>query len=228
MTYPSTDILLSMTTTYGPFALGMVLFLSSLGFPFPSAILILATGALAQHGIVDWRAVLLVGLTGTVLGDCASYALGRSFGGWISRRSRRWIEAWSQAEAFFRRHGGSAVYATRFLLPALDVPTNLLAGSGGLPLRRFLFWSIAGRTTWIVLYGSVGYAAGSHSDAVAEILSRYSMWLSGLVVLGLGLYAWLRRVLPVHATSNCMQCVPVPASDSSTRTFTRSDSATEI
>jgi membrane-associated protein len=187
------DILLPTTAPYGPFAFGVILFLSSLGFPFPSAVLLLTTGALAQHGLVDWRLVLVLGLAGTVLGDCASYALGRSVGGWVLGRSRRWAQAWGRAEAFLGRYGGAAVYLTRFLLPALDVPTNLLAGSGGLAFRRFLLWSVAGRATWLALYGSVGYISGSQWHVVAQAVSTYSGWLAGLAAAGLGIYILLRK-----------------------------------
>lgn len=193
------EILLSAMATCGPLALGLILFLSPLGLPFPSALLVLVAGAFVQQGLMDWKVALVLTLFASVLGDCTGYVLGRSVGRWVHNRKRRWTEAWHRAEAFLGHHGVLAVCVTRFLLPALDVPTNLLAGSSGLAFHQFSVCAVAGRATWIALYGSMGYAAGSQWEAVGEVAGAYGSWLGRLIVVGFGVYALLRRRLTTGA-----------------------------
>jgi len=189
----SLEILLPAVSTFGPLLLGVLLFLSPLGLPFPSALLVLATGALVQQGLMNWQVALFLTVLAPILGDCTSYALGRSIGGWIRHRERRWVKTWHRAEAFLGQHGALAVYVTRFLFPALDVPTNLLAGSSGLAFYRFLGCAAVGRATWIALYGGLGYVYGSRWEAAGQIADAYAGWLSGLVVVVFGVYTLLRR-----------------------------------
>ena len=49
-----TNWFLTAITTYGSTLLGLVLFLGAVGLPLPGTLFLLATGALAQQGSVDW------------------------------------------------------------------------------------------------------------------------------------------------------------------------------
>jgi len=174
----SLEILLAAVSSFGPLMLGVLLFLSPLGLPFPSALLVLATGALVQQDMMNWQLALFVTIVAPILGDCTSYALGRSVGGWVRNSQRRWAKAWHRA----------------------DVPTNLLAGSSGLAFYRFLGCAAAGRATWIALYGGLGHVSGSLWEAAGQTAGAYAGWLSGLVVVGLGAYTLLRRRLMTGAS----------------------------
>jgi membrane-associated protein len=187
--------ILSVTASVGPLALVLILFLSPLGLPFPAAFLLLATGASVRLGLVDWRAALFLALLAVVLGDCTAYALGRALGGWARNPNRRWAKAWHRAEAFLGRHGSLAVFATRFLFPALDVPTNLLAGGSKLAFHQFLASAAAGRATWIALYGGLGYVSGSQWEAAGRLASASAAWVGVAVIVGLVGYTLLRRRL---------------------------------
>ncbi|MFC1976391.1 hypothetical protein ACFLXQ_08325, partial [Chloroflexota bacterium] len=59
-----TDLLLHGMTTYGAAVFGLVLLLGALGVPIPSTLMVLAAGAFARQGAIDWRAALLIGLLG--------------------------------------------------------------------------------------------------------------------------------------------------------------------
>ena len=188
----SIEILLSAVFTIGPLTLGVVLFLSPLGLPFPSALLVLATGAFVQQGLLGWQIALLLTVLAPILGDCTSYVLGRCVEGWAGNSKRRWAKAWHRAEGFLTQHGILAVYVTRFLFPVLDVPTNLLAGGGDLAFYRFLVAAAAGRVTWVALYGGLGYASGSQWEVAGRVAGMYTGWLGGLLIVGLGVYVLLR------------------------------------
>ncbi|MBN1994719.1 MAG: VTT domain-containing protein, partial [Anaerolineae bacterium] len=142
---------------------------------------------------IDWRAALLAGLLGAVMGDNAGYALGRFANGWIQRRFGR-SSAWQTAQQRFAQSGAVAVYATRFLFTPLAIPTNLIAGGSGYKFQRFFTYDVAGEFTWLVLYGGLGYTFGSQWAVVSQAISNYTGYLVALAVMGLGIYC-LRRYL---------------------------------
>jgi membrane protein DedA with SNARE-associated domain len=188
------DLFLNGMMTYGPLALGLALLLGPLGLPIPTGLLVVAAGAFARMGTLAWSTALAVGLAAVILGDCASYALGRFAGGGVQRAVRgRGAALWAKAQARFKRHGALAVYATRVLFTSLDVPTNLIAGGSRYAFGRFFALDVAGRVTWILLYGGLGYAVGSQWVAVSQAISTYSLWLGGVVAVGFGIYYLLRR-----------------------------------
>ena len=51
----SVEILLAAVSTFGPLTIGVILFLGPLGLPFPSALLVLATGAFVLQGLMNWQ-----------------------------------------------------------------------------------------------------------------------------------------------------------------------------
>jgi membrane protein DedA with SNARE-associated domain len=195
---------LSAMTSAGPAAFALALFLGPLGLPIPTGLLVVAAGAFVRQGLMPLAEVAGLGLAATLLGDATSYLLGRFAGGWAQRlgKGRRAV-AWQRAQEQFRRRGGLALYATRVLLTALDVPTNMIAGGSGYGLRRFLAWDIAGRVTWLLLYGGLGYLFSSQWQAVTALLSTYGLWVGVAAGVGFLLVQLVRRLWRVrHASQN--------------------------
>jgi membrane protein DedA with SNARE-associated domain len=189
-----TGVFMAGMTTYGPPALGLALLLGALGMPVPGTLLVLAAGAFARQGLIDWGTASFLGLLGAVFGDNASYAMGHFARGWVQRHfGQSSATAWQTAQDSFERRGAQAVYLTRFLLTPLAIPTNLIAGSSGYNFRRFLTYDVAGELTWIGLYGGLGYTFGSQWESISQFVSDYSGWLGGLVAVGAGVYFLVRR-----------------------------------
>ncbi len=194
ITLDLTDLFLTGMTSYGPLLFGLALLLSPLGLPIPTGLLVLAAGAFARQGLMDWPVAAAVGLAGTVLGDIGSYGLGRFAGDWVQHRlkgNRATLRLKAQAQ--FLRHGVLTLLSTRVLFTGLDVPTNLVAGSSHFPFRQFLAWDMLGRLSWLLLYGGLGYAFGSQWQVVSQAISDYQGWFAGVVVVGTG-FLLLRRL----------------------------------
>jgi len=187
-----TDLFLTGMISFGAPALGLALLLGALGFPLPGTLFVIAAGAFVRQGVIQWPDSAGLGLLGVVLGDSASYALGRFAKGWVQGRFGQ-STTWQKAQETFNQHGGLAIYSTRFLLTPLAIPTNLIAGGSGYAFGRFLGYDVAGELTWILLYGGLGYAFGSQWEAVNQFISDFSGLLVGLVAFGAGIYLWLRR-----------------------------------
>jgi membrane protein DedA with SNARE-associated domain len=201
------SIFLSAMTTAGPAALALALFLGPLGLPIPTGLLVVAAGAFVRQGLMPLALAAGLGLAATLLGDAASYLLGRFAGGWAHRLNKgRRAAAWQRAQKQFKRRGGLALYSTRVLLTALDVPTNLIAGASGCGFRRFLAWDIAGRVTWLLLYGALGYVFSSQWRAVTALLSTYGLWLGVAAGAGFLLVQLVRRLRRARQASQAGLC----------------------
>ena len=189
-----TDFLLHEITAYGPLILGLATLLAAAGLPTPATPLVLAAGALARQGLINWQAALLLALFGVVLGDATSYGIGRFAGNWVDRYATgRRAGLIHRAEDQYRRFGGLAVYLTHTIFVSLDVPSNLVAGSSHYPFPRFLFFVLTGRGTWILFYGALGYALGSQWQQARDLASRYTLWLGLLLALLIAMaYLWRR------------------------------------
>lgn len=183
---------LTYIVTYGALAVGVLLMLAALGLPLPSTLLVLASGAFVQQGVLEPYSTLVVALALVVLGDSLSYGMGRLLRRPIVARFGQ-AAAWQRAEAYFARRGALAVFLTRCLLTPIAVPLNLVAGSSGYPVRKFVTFAAAGELTWLLVYGGLGYAFGSQWEALSDFISNFSGVLVGLLIAGAGIYALLRR-----------------------------------
>ncbi len=98
----------------------MTVLLAALSVPFPSTVFVLASGAFIQQGVLDLPSTLAVALLFVVTGDTLSYGMGRLLRGFMQRRFGK-MESWRNAEAYFERRGGVAIYLTRCLLTPIAV-----------------------------------------------------------------------------------------------------------
>jgi membrane-associated protein len=182
------DLLLNAMTAYGPAVLGSALLLGGVGVPIPGTLLVLAAGALARQGVINWNVALVVGLLGVVLGDNLSYAIGRFAKAWAQRRlSLSHSTTWRRAQDRFEQGGALAIYSTRFLVTPLALPTNLIAGGSGYDFGRFLTYDVAGETTWLLLYGGLGYAFAGQWQTISQYTNDLSGWLVGAAAVGIGI-----------------------------------------
>lgn len=184
------EYLLTLIINYGVPAFAFLLLLGALGIPVGASVLVVAAGAFSQQGILNWPLAASLGLLGAVLGDAISFALGFYAKAWVDRRFGN-LSAWKSAKLSFDKRAGLAIYITRFLITALAVPTNLIAGGSGLRFRRFMIYDSLGELTWIVLYGGLGYLFGSQWELVSTFISNFGGLILGLVILGVGI--WLAR-----------------------------------
>jgi membrane-associated protein len=196
------DLFLNGMTTYGPLVLGLAMLPGAVGVPMPVGALLVAAGAFARQGIMDWQTAFLFAWLGAVVSDALSYTLGRYTVPWArGRLSERYVAVWHRAEELFRKRAGWAVFATSWLIRGLAIPTNLIAGSSRYPFRRFVAWNAAGKLVWILLYAGLGYVFASQWPLVSEAISRHAGWLGLAAALGAGIALLVRRL---RARQRCL------------------------
>ncbi|MET0067686.1 MAG: DedA family protein [Candidatus Thiodiazotropha sp.] len=178
--------------------------------PFSLAILgevfFISGALLAGMGALNVWGVFGVMLLGGVLGDHASYWLGRRYGRGLFDQLARWPlpgrmfkpEGYRRGRAFFRRRGALAVFAARFSGP-LSWVMPALAGVFRLDYRTFARFNALGVALGIGQFILVGYFFGVYMPQILDMLGRYAGWgVFGLVCLVGLLWVWRIRVAARH------------------------------
>jgi len=187
------DFLLTQVINYGAPILGLIVFIGALGAPFPGTVIVIAVGAFSRQGYLAWPTTGLVALACVVLGDTLSYAMGFYAREPVLRRFHA-TNRWVRAEASFNRWGGMSIFWTRFLITALAVPVNLIAGTSSFRFRRFFLFDLLGETIWIFGYGGLGYLFGTQWEVISDFLSNLSGLALGILFLVIGFWQGYRLI----------------------------------
>lgn len=163
-------------------ALGESLFI--FGLLIPGALFMFAFGALIGADALPLGATFAAAVAGTLVGDGASYALGRGYRGRVHDLpglggSRELI---ARAEEFLARHGGKGIIVGR-LIGALRPIMPTVAGAAGLSPRRFAIMDIVATAAWAPCYILPGIVFGASLDLAAQVAGRLAMLLLLVVAI---------------------------------------------
>ncbi|MCL1837715.1 MAG: DedA family protein [Propionibacteriaceae bacterium] len=155
------------------------------------------SGALAAVGDPWWPLILIIGTFGTIKFDWVYWWAGKLWG-------RNLIEIWSgtsqrtrkrneRAERFARKYETLAL-----LLAAIPIfPRGVVLvvlGAAGTSFKKFFLVSLLGAFCTTSAYLSVGYLIGEPAVAFMEQYSRYLLWVSVAITVGmLVAYFWKNR-----------------------------------
>ena len=176
----------------GEWGVGLFTLLETVFPPIPSEVVLPLAGYLARQGSLNLALVFVTSTVGAYLGALALYFLGAKVG---LERSIRWLaklplmdrDDFERAEAWFRRHGRSAVFFGR-LVPGVRSLISLPAGAEGMHLGTFSIFTIAGSGIWNGALISLGALLGRQHSMVEQ----YSRYLNYAVYAALALFVvWL-------------------------------------
>lgn len=191
----STHTLNHLIHEYGCALVFVVVGLQALGLPLPGTTALIAASlyAATSHGL-PIVGVIAAAAAGALLGTCGGFALGR-WGGEplllrIGRRFKRSPERVQELRAEFASHGGTWLVVGRWVTGIRNV-TGLVAGASGMPVARFLRYSVTAALAWAVIEGLKYYWFG-------RALAGADTWVQVvLIVVGLawtvGSFVLLRR-----------------------------------
>jgi membrane protein DedA with SNARE-associated domain len=141
-------------TTYGYFAVFVVVALESAGVPMPGETALVTAAIFAGQGSLDIKWVIASAALAAVLGDNAGYWVGREFGFPLVLRYGRYIRLdegrLKLGQYLFQRQGGK------------------IAGINRLAWPRFFFFNAAGAIVWASLFGLGGYFLGHAFERYAR------------------------------------------------------------
>ncbi len=177
-------------------ALGIAL--ENLFPPIPSEVILPLAGFTAAQGRYSMPEAILWATLGSVLGALALYGLGRALG---LQRLRLIAQKMplvdvadiDKSDAWFRRHGGKAVFFGRFI-PGIRSLISIPAGIDGMSVVTFLALTTAGSLLWNSLFVWLGYRLGAHYHLVEQYMDPISKVVYALIVLvALGVLLWMVR-----------------------------------
>src|SRR6267378_7969531 len=126
--------ILAFLVRHGAAVVFAAVFIEQIGVPLPAAPWLLAAGALAGTGKMNWLAALSAAAFGSVVADLIWFYLGRHRGqrvlNLLCRISLEPDSCVRRTQGFFTRYGMKGVVAAKFL-PGLSTLVPPLAGSSG-------------------------------------------------------------------------------------------------
>ncbi|MDX6312352.1 MAG: hypothetical protein QOF44_1816 [Streptomyces sp.] len=169
---------------YGYLAVGVLVCLDNGGIPVPGQTVLVAAAVYAGTGRLDFAGVLAVAVAAAVVGNSLGYLLGRAGGRAFVHRWGRYVlltpARLERAEDFFGRHGGAVVTWARFV-DVLRQTNGIIAGTVGMPWRRFMAFNVLGAVLWAGTWGGLGYAAGANIGTIYGAVARSQIILLAVV-----------------------------------------------
>src|SRR6202140_2065993 len=162
----ATSTLTHLLTTYGYWAVLLIVAIESTGIPFPGETMLLVAAIYAgMTHLLFIPLVIVAAASGAILGDNLGFWAGREGGYRLLRRFGRYLRLDERqvklGQYLFRKHGGKVVFIGRFIA-VLRAWTAFLAGTNRMPWGHFLLYNALGGIIWATLYGLGGYFFGDN------------------------------------------------------------------
>jgi membrane-associated protein len=162
--------------------------------PGDSVVIVASTGI---ANVVEYVALIVAVIAGSLCGESIGFALGRYFGPKIraSKFGQRIGEdSWLRAENYLDRRGGIAVFVSRFL-PVFHSLVPLTVGMSNMRYRKFMAWTTPACIIWAAAYASVGWAAAESYRDLSDRLHNAGYLFAAIFVLFAAVVLIAKKVL---------------------------------
>src|SRR5258708_1640943 len=184
---------------HGAAVLFAAVFIEQMGVPLPATPWLLAAGALAGAGKMNWVVGLGAAAFGSVVADFIWFYLGRHYGNRVlkllCRISLEPDSCVRRTQDVFMRYGMRGVVAAKFI-PGLSTLAPTMAGSSGMSAPRFFLFDAAGSFLYGGSFILIGVLFSKQLEpviaAVASLGGSALAVLAGLVALYIG-YKYVQR-----------------------------------
>ena len=179
---------------------GLLAFLETgafVGLIAPGETVVIAGGVIAGQGEISLLVLVGIVWSCAVMGDSASFFLGRRLGRRFLERHGPRVkitpERLRQVEGYFDRHGGKTILVGRFI-GLVRAVAPFVAGSSGLSFRRVFPYSVVGAGLWASLFCVLGYVFWQSFDRVAHLAGQAVFGFGVVVAVTVGI-VWASRRL---------------------------------
>lgn len=168
--------------------------------PFPSEVVLIPAGYLAQQGVMNPLFVLIASLLGSLIGAFVNYGLALWVGRPFLERYGRYVlispPTLHKTDRFFARHGAISTFTGR-LIPGIRQLISIPAGLARMPLIPFALYTALGAGLWSLVLIALGYVIGDNAVLIREHLTlATSATLIGVALMLLIYVLWMRRRQP--------------------------------
>lgn len=162
-----------------------------IGFPVPAIPLLLAGGALAGAGKLNFGLIVGTAVLASLLSDMAWYEVGRRKGmkvlNLLCRMSLEPDSCVRRTEDIFASHGARSLLVAKFV-PGLTTAAPPLAGIFRMRRSRFVFFDSVGAAIWAGAFAGLGLFFSDQLERMAEHVARLGSWLVVILLGGLAAY----------------------------------------
>jgi len=172
----------------------LLMMIESSFIPFPSEIVLIPAGYLAQQGEMNIYIIFLAALLGSLAGAFVNYFGALLIGRQLLLRYGKYIfiphTALDRMETFFQTHGPISTFTGR-LIPGIRQLISLPAGLSKMPLLPFTLYTALGAGIWSAILILLGYLLGANQELIAAYLHQITIaTLAGLALL---VFVYIRR-----------------------------------
>lgn len=180
------NLLLNLARELGYAGIIIGMTLESCFIPFPSEVVMIPAGYLAQKGEMNAVLAVLCGVFGSVLGALINYGICYFWGRAFVLKWGRFVgitEAkFAKFEAFFNKHGEFSTFTCR-LLPGIRQYISMPAGLVRMNLSRFVLFTALGSGLWVSILVALGYFVGENEEVLKVYLHEILIAIIAFVVL---------------------------------------------
>lgn len=180
--------LLSYVLLYKYAAIAIVVYSSAVILPLPSNAMLLAVGAFASQGYLNFWLALAVAVTANTLGDLTDYGITRRWGERVTRVLHLpKFKFYNQLQEELRTDAAITVFTTRFA-GSLSPVANFLAGLVGVPFKTFLINDLAGNLIEPFCALALGYLVGDYWNDFSDLLEL----VAAIIAVGVIMFVLIR------------------------------------
>jgi membrane protein DedA with SNARE-associated domain len=181
-----TATLTHLVSTYGVWAVLVLMAVESCGVPFPSEVIMPSAGLLAAAGHLNLVEAIVAGAAGNLAGSLVAFALAARFGEPLLLGPGRWIGIRAHhldiADGWFQRWGLWAVFFGR-VLPVVRTYISFPAGLARVRLGWFSVLTFVGALPWCAALALAGYTLGKNYDRVSAPIQYAAIAIAVLVAI---------------------------------------------
>lgn len=192
-----TGILTSFISTYGYFAVFLLMTAESALIPIPSEVTMTFAGFLAGLGVMNFWVAVLIGAFGNLVGSILAFWLGRKMGEeWIRVAIRKWgkwilvhEKDFDMSLRWFKKYGQGITFGSR-LLPIVRTFISLPAGIAEMNEVKFGIFTFIGSFIWSGVLAYAGLKLGQNWTAVEPFFRKFQFLIIGLGVAAVAFYIY--------------------------------------
>ena len=169
----------------------LLMMIESSFIPFPSELVLIPAGYLAQQGEMNVFLIFLASLLGSLVGAFINYFLALFIGRELLMRYGKYFfisnSAMEKMERFFDAHGPISTFTGR-LIPGIRQLISIPAGISRMPLIPFTLYTALGAGIWSIVLIALGYVLGENKELITTYLHQISLVMFGAIIVLITVY----------------------------------------
>ncbi len=179
-----------LISSYGYFAVFILMTAESALIPIPSEITMTFAGFLSGVGVMNFWVVIVIGALGNLIGSFLAFWLGRRMGEeWIRNTIKKWgkwllihEKDFDISLAWFQKYGQGITFGSR-LLPIVRTFISLPAGIADMDIRLFTLFTFIGSLLWSGVLAYLGLKLGQNWLSIEPYFRKFQFVMIGLFLL---------------------------------------------